>query len=396
MKVNVNALSVAIASLCFASQSHAVYNLYTKDGLSVDLNGEIGVMAYKKESTFTALNEGGVQLSKAIELAQGTTEEQSDKRVRLGEEAGSSWIEVRGSQKMNDGWRATGTIGLGYVGRNALTTQGGAYLSTANVSIDKKNLGAVTVGRQFLHTAYVPRTGTYTPLENYGGQSIRLDYTGVPNLHTSAYYNLPSSSDVRTKNKDETKGYGASASYLYPINDKSSVRVAAGYTNSERNPINEDDSVAVGTKSSAVSLEYRYDRLLLAADYGKRKEDIKGYYVDNADIDYLGAKIGYAVTPTFNVAVGYGTKDIKRNPIAARQNIDAASLNSWVKAYGRLDYFLESVEEKRVYTQADYYLRNNLRLYGRVDNYETQTRARDENYAKLDTTEYRAGISFLF
>ena len=55
------------------------------------------------------------------------------------------------------------------------------------------------MGRQYLHTGYVTRTNTYTPLETFGENSIRLDYTAIKGLHASGYYSLPASSDVRKK-----------------------------------------------------------------------------------------------------------------------------------------------------------------------------------------------------
>ncbi len=408
MKRQLSVLSLAVASVCLASQAQAVYNLYSKNGLTLDVNGEVGVMAYTKSNDIKALHKEGVigtaftgeNLEYLASIAQGTTEAQTDKRIRLGEEPGSSWLEVRGSQRMNDDWRATGTIGLGYVARNATSSQGGAYLSTANVAIDKKDTGAVTVGRQFLHTAYVSRTDTYTPLETYGGQSIRLDYTGVPNLHASAYYNLPESRDIRRKGDDEVRGYGVSASYVYPINNKSSLRLAAGHSNSQKNPdtkIFGGNAIAANTQASVISAEYRYNNLLLAADVGRRNEAMKGLNVNDANTRHMGVKVGYALTPTLNVAVGYGNKELNRTYNKGSE-ITAQILNKNIldSRNNSLDFLFNKIEEKRIYAQADYYLRNNFRLYGRVDKYDTKTQVGQEDYAKIDTTEYRAGLSFLF
>lgn len=276
---------------------------------------------------------------------------------------------------------------------------GGGYLSTANVAIDKKDVGAITVGRQFLHTAYVSRTDTYTPLETYGGQSIRFDYMGMPNFHASAYYNLPESRDIRRKGDDEVRGYGVSASYVYPINNKSSLRLAAGHSNSQKNTKKstfETNAIASDTKASVISAEYRYNNLLLAGDIGRHNEAIKGLNINDANTRHMGIKVGYALTPTLNVAVGYGNKVLNRTYNKGNE-ITAKELNeAIVNSSSALDFLFNKVEEKRIYAQADYYLRNNLRLYGRMDKYNTKTQVGQEDYAKLDTTEYRAGLSFLF
>lgn len=136
MKRQLSVLSLAVASVCLASQAQAVYNLYSKDGLTLDINGEIGVMAYTKSNDLQALHKDGVigvaftdeNLEYLASITQGTTEAQTDKRIRLGQELGSSWLEIRGSQRMNDDWRATGTIGLGYVARN-INGGGGVFVN---------------------------------------------------------------------------------------------------------------------------------------------------------------------------------------------------------------------------------------------------------------------------
>lgn len=43
MKLKALALFVAVASGVISTQSSAVYNLYKKDGLSLDVNGEVNV-----------------------------------------------------------------------------------------------------------------------------------------------------------------------------------------------------------------------------------------------------------------------------------------------------------------------------------------------------------------
>ena len=164
-------------------------------------------------------------------ITKGAYEQRSDRRVRLGQDTGASWTEFRASRKLRDGWRVSGAIGFGYYDSGT-----GMYLNSANMAFDKKDLGSLSLGRQYLHTGYVTRTNTYTPLETFGENSIRLDYTAIKGLHASGYYSLPASSDVRKKkNGQEVEGFGASVSYLHPLDDHQTVRVALGYSDSRQN-----------------------------------------------------------------------------------------------------------------------------------------------------------------
>ena len=124
---------------------------------------------------------------------------------------------------------------------------------------------------------------------------------------------------------------------------------------------------------------------------------MKGLNVNDANTRHMGVKVGYALTPTLNVAVGYGNKELNRTYNKGSE-ITAQILNKNIldSRNNSLDFLFNKIEEKRIYAQADYYLRNNFRLYGRVDKYDTKTQVGQEDYAKIDTTEYRAGLSFLF
>ncbi len=197
MKLKALAVFVAVASGVISTQSSAVYNLYKKDGLSLDVNGEVNVHFKNDREQYTYQYDEPGYASAAYDyqgMVQGAYDEVTDRRTRLGQDDGASWMDIRGSQKLPKDWRVTGTIGFGYADSGS-----GMYLNSANLAIDKLNVGSISLGRQYLHTGYVTRTGTFTTLDTFSGASIRTDYTAIPNLHLSAYYSTPSSSDVRKK-----------------------------------------------------------------------------------------------------------------------------------------------------------------------------------------------------
>lgn len=399
-------LSIVIATVSVGAMSvpaHAVYNLYKRDGLSLDVNGEVNVQFSNNREKFTAQsNAWAVDGMGWKHLLTGAYEERKDRRTRLGQDMGASWLDFLGSQLLPNDWRVTGTVGFGYFDSGT-----GIFLNNANLAFDKKNIGSISLGRQYLHTGYVTRTGTYTPLETFGESSVRLDYTGTPNLHVSAFYGLPATSDVRYPNNfAEVESFGASLSYKLPLAENQSLRFATGYTDTNLNPntaLNSRDGniYPVDTKGAALSAEYRHSDFLVAADYGQQKAKLNGSTTAKADVDYLGVKLGYEFTPRFSMTAGYGTKETKRTNQAGVKSllnsapdcVDQACTNL-INAYE--PFLFDKVEEKRGYVRADYYLRENVRLYGRVDALESQMKQAGKDIVKLENTEYRAGISFSF
>lgn len=382
----------------------AVYNLYAKDGLNLDIHGEINVYA-KNANTTTHIHyddpDHAVQHfgMGRYEPVSDYQQKLSDRRTRLAQDPGASWIEFRAAQKMPNDWRVSGTVGVGYWDNST-----GVYLNTANVVVDKKDKGALSLGRQYLHTAYVTRTNTYTPLETFGASSIRLDATPTDKLHLSAYYNTPSSADVREKNALQTKGFGVSASYLYPIGD-SSVRVAGGYSNSQFNPdttSRQGNNVPVESKAMAGSLEYRQGDFLLAADLGKKNEYLQGNVVNEANSNYMGGKIGYRLTPKLSLTAGYGVQDTKRtyqSDVKVSPALDVVpaideGYSNLIDAHS--SFLFDHSKQKRVYTQADYYLKENVRLYARFDKESIQNKLEEKDFSTMADTTYRAGISLSF
>lgn len=403
---NLTLAIIAIATSVASMQANAVYNLYKSNGLSLDIGGEINVAAKNlRQQAEVQYNDGTsnqvyIDATTWAQLAQGGYKDVADRRTRLGQDDGASWLEFRGTQKLNNDWRATGTIGFGYYDR-----QTGAYLSNANLAIDKLNVGSLSVGRQYLHTGYVARTGTYTTLETFGGASVRLDYTQVPGLHLSGYYNTPSSSDVRTKSTAEVEGWGASASYRHPFGNQHSIRLAAGYSDSRANPANKgvsSNQVPVSSQGYAGSLEYRIDGFLVAADGGKKKEDLNGSVTDSANSDFWGVKVGYQFTPKFSMTAGYGQKDTERtnvaNAVVTPYYISGVTTGGTYENMATVysSFLFDQVKEQKAYVRGDYYLRDNVRVYGRVDKEEIQTKLNGHNFAKLDNTGYRLGLSLTF
>lgn len=380
MKKQLLVLSLLAASL----PSHAIYNLYKKDGLSLDINGEVNLYLEQDKGTSES------------QLAN-IQNELTDEKLRLFPDAGASWVDFRASQELPNEWRATGTLGLGYARGN-----GSAFLNSANLSFDKLNKGAITLGRQYLHTGFVARTGTYSPLDVFGEQAVRLDFYGVDNLHTSAYYLLPSSSDVRSRsNSTKTEGFGASGSYTIPFSTDHSLRVAAGYSNSKANP-RDLDRYSPKSDAYAASLEYRFGKLLAAADYGRKDIKLGGNLLAKSTSDNAGVKLGFAVSPRLNLMAGYGVRkhDATYHDGVPAQAVNATIFNSimssGVLASTGVGFLYDNLTEKMTFVRGDYYMRDNVRVYGQVQNETIEGELTDAKKDSVEDTSYRLGVSLTF
>lgn len=427
------AMVIGVASMAMNAQ--AIYNLYKKDGFTLDINGQVDVQATKTDRTSSVLKTSDewyfVTNGAAFRThAAGTVLADTDKKTRLGQTHGVSFLDIRGSQILPYDWRVTGNIGLGY------TSERNMYLSNSSLSLDKKNIGAITLGRQFLHTNYVNRTGTDTPLDIFSSSALRLDYYAPKGLHASAYYSFAGYGDVRTENNiEQDSGYGASLSYRFPMSANQSLRLGLGYTQANYNPVTNIDWIGntlnrypAKTQGYAGSLEYQVGKLLLAADYGQKKETMSAsekVAISGKTTDYLGAKIAYDITPVWQMSVGYGVKKanttLKHGRLALSNDadglwiaaVDAAiasgvdpndrnainaagrsGLYSYVSPTDR--YLFDRADSKEMYIQTDYRIRPNVRLYGRYDTETTTYKLGGENLSRDKDNNIRAGIVFTF
>lgn len=406
------ALMVGVIGVSMSSQ--AVYNLYIKDGLSLDINGQIDMQATKKDAKHKILKDGdGLNLVSDGDLANvyrmPKEKDATDKKTRLGQNHGVSYVEFRASQQLPNDWRATANIGLGYSDARNM------YLSNSSLSMDKKGIGAISLGRQYLHTNYVNRTGTDTPLDIFSTSALRLDYYGQKGLHTSAYYSFSGVNDVRKDDNSGIKsGYGASLSYRLPVAADQSVRFGLGYSESKANPAGQDatfrngndaswvhnplNQYAAKTQGVAGSIEYQAGKLLVAADIGRKTETyskVKEAPIDTKTSNYLGAKIAYDINPVFQVSGGYGVKKASTDLKAG-----VAPLSTTAEGYSYVDgdetYLFDKADTKESYVQLDYRVRPNVRLYTRYDVENTTFKVAEEDISKLSDKNVRAGLVFTF
>lgn len=412
MKYIVSA-SLFAALLGATTQSHAVYNLYKKDGLTLDINGQIDMQATKQDQRFELVEpayQGSWDSRGRFVTTQhpaGYAFESTDKKPRLGQNNGVSYVDIRGSQTLPDDWRVTGNIGLNY------DTDRQLYLSNSSLSFDKKGLGAVSVGRQYLHAGYVNRTDTDTPLDIFSASSVRADYTAIDGLHASAYYSFTGSADIRIQdNLNQKNGYGASLSHRYDLGQDQYVRTAAGVSFAEYNPVTEvrflDNTLnryPKKTQGVAGSVEYRTGPLLLAADIGRKNETMSESTdtpLDKKVSNYLGAKVAYRINPVLQVSTGYGTKKTKASlkadaaPLFNTNDVAVIGDNrySFVNADER--YLFDNINTKEMYAQVDYLWRPNVRFYGRYDDETITNTLAGQTFSKLKDKNYRAGIVFAF
>lgn len=403
-------MGVALAGI----NANAVYNIYKKDGLTLDINGQVDMQATKKDSSFTlltparnAFERDGFVYWGDVNPA-GTVFSSTDKKTRLNSNQGVSFVEFRGAQVMSKDWRVTGNVGMGYSDARNL------YLSNASLSLDKKNIGAVTLGRQFLHTNYVNRTGTDTPLDVFGSSALRLDYYGLKGLHASTYYSFTGSNDVRVPDNALRSGYGASLSYRVPFANNQSLRFGAGYTHSKFEPVvtgigylsnanslNRNPEKAQGV---AGSVEYQMNKLLLAVDVGQKKETMSGSTntpLASKKTDYLGAKVAFDINPVWQISAGYGVKKMEATLKGGAKPLtnDLSSIfpNDRFSYVGANEqYLFDKIDTKETYVQTDYRLRPNVRLYGRYDAETTTHKLNGTDFSKVKDNNARVGFVFSF
>lgn len=373
--------AIAIA-LIATSQAHAVFNVYNSNGTKLDIHGEINLNLHNKSDTLQDFHEN-------------RTFESTDKQTRFGNDSGSSWIEFHGSQTFGKDYRVTGVMGYGYKNVKLGNAQ-----DTTFVAIDKKNVGSIALGRQYLHTGYVMKTGTYSVLDDYGYSIVRADFTKIPGLHVSGYYNLPDSIDVRQEDGlSRTSGKGVSFSYVKPLADDHSIRVAGGYSTYAANVDEGFEAVLPKTQTSyAGSLEYKKDRLTIAADFGKSNVDHReNILVDKGEITVIGGKIGYAVNPQINVAVGYGVETYKRTGGLSDLSIEDLKAELPTNPFTqRVELIHETETSNRLYVRGDYYARENVRFYARYDQHDKKGVIRGDTITKENAPEYRIGVALSF
>lgn len=429
-KFRLTTLALMVGIMGVSTNSHAVFNLYKKDGLTLDINGQFDIQANKQDYKHTVLNDSDNQdwakdSSRPYlnDISVPYTLQKSDKKTRLGQTHGVSFVEFRGSQVLPNDWRVTGQVGLGYSDARDM------YLNNSSLSLDKKNLGAITLGRQYLHTNYVNRSGTDTPLDIFSQSAVRLDYYGVKGLHTSGYYSFSDLNDVRRDSNSGIKsGFGASASYRFPLANNQNLRVAAGYSEHSANPaftpliwgrnqtdygwINNDlNQYAKKTRGVAASVEYQVGKLLVAADIGRKTEYMAshGYSaqsgftpLDTRTSDYLGAKLAFDINPVFQVSAGYGSKkaDTKLKQGALPLTTGFSTLDKSADFYSYVDgddtHLFDKAKTTETYVQADYRIRPNVRLYTRYDREKTSYKVGGTITNEATDNNVRAGVVFSF
>lgn len=382
---------LALCTLAFSLPSHAIYNLYNDDGRTFDIHGEVNVQAKKTSDKLNVLKDGAYYEGTAVPASK---EELSDKRVRLGSDDGTSWLEFRGAQKLNNGIRATGVVGFGFT-----DTKTGGYLDTAYLAVDKKDLGSVSIGRQFLHTGYVPRTSTFNTLDAVGRKSVRLDYTGVKGLHISGYYNAPEVDNKDTADNEAwQKGYGASASFISKLDADSSLRFAVGATQHQIKPkLSSSHKVAKDTKGVLGSVEYKNGRYLAAADLGQENLsfDNTRQLIEKQDSKFAGVKVGVELTPQIVVMAGYGKNKVTTKHGAKAGETAAKVLENMNAQLNKVDLY-DKKDISRAYVRADYYARESVRFYGRADLQTTKYSLFGKEYIKHTQPEYRVGVTLSF
>lgn len=422
-------IALVLGVVTLGLNANAVYNIYKKDGLTLDINGQVDMQATKRDASLQILNDvdgfdwtrgmlNGVEVPFRDPVA--STKGETDKKTRLSQNHGVSFIEFRGAQILPKDWRVTGNVGVGYSDANSL------YLSNSSLSLDKKNIGAITLGRQYLHTNYVNRSGTDTPLDIFSSSALRLDYYGIKGLHASAYYSFAGINDVRKNDNEGIKsGYGASLSYHFPFAGKHGLRLGLGYTENRANPTlkpllwtsdptkyrpsdygwidNDLNRYAAKTQGLAGSLEYKVGKFLIATDFGQKKElmssDVRTP-LDTKKSDYVGAKLAFDINPVWQISAGYGVKKTTTTLKAGAEplSLDLFSVND---AYSYVDgderHLFDKAKTKESYIQTDYRLRPNVRLYGRYDT-ETTTYSLNNggDYAKAKDDNARIGFVFSF
>lgn len=416
-----SALAIMVAAAGVSMSSHAVYNLYKKDGLTFDVHGQADVQFVKSDNRHELLVDadriGGyltpdrVQQYNHEPVPAGEQFHSTDKELRLTQDNGISYVDFRGAQELANGWRITGNMGMGYATTRDL------FLSNAHVSFDKKNIGAISLGRQYLHTNYVTRTGTDSPLDYISTGAVRLDYYGLPGLHTSAYYSFANINDVRSEQNSTIKsGYGVSGSFKAPIGDGADyVRLAAGYTEHRANPNTSPTRAYTGstntlnfypakTQGVAGSVELKTGDLTVAFDAGRKLETMSSSpntVLDNVKTDYLGAKVAYDINPVFRVSAGYGVKKAKKNLkdgapalFNSWDNFDANHGNSYVIPHETV--LFNNIDSQEVFAQLDYRVRPNVKFYTRYDNEVITNKLNGQDFSKITDKNYRAGVVFTF
>lgn len=382
-------LFLATLGTVLSPSVYAAYNIYAKDGLSVDISGSVSA-EYKKRSEKVNVNLKDYkywwksQDRKSPSVPTNKDFEETDRRGRLGLNSGSSWLEIRGTQRIDQDWRATADTQIGYY--NGYQDDS-LYIQAANVSLDRRNWGSVSIGKQYLMGGSIPRTQLFYPIDGWANSSIRADLTYVPNLQISVDHIFPSKDDVRVENNySVVQGSNIGASYIYRIEPDHSVRFGLAYGNKKRNI--QKDAIWAEKKSQAAlaSIEYKFKGLTLAADLSKEKLTLgRG----KADRKSWGMKVAYDITPRFSLSTGYGQQKRKAS---LEQGYASLPTDHLVDDYDNFD----KINENKYYAQAEYLFRENVKFYTRASFNQTKNYVGSELFTTLKSREINAGVSVTF
>lgn len=385
-------LFLATISAMVSPSAYAAYNIYAKEGLSVDISGSVAAEYKKRSETLNVNRKKDKYWWKKQDLNEPSMPtnvdfEETDRRGRLGFNSGSSWLEIRGTQRIDQDWKASADMQIGYY--NGYQDDS-LYIQAANIALDRRNWGSISIGKQYLMAGSIGRTQTFYPLETWAGSSIRADFTYIPNLQVSVDHIFPSKDDVRVGNNYTiVQGSDIGASYIYRLEPDHSLRFGLAYGNKKRN-IQQDATATWAEKkdrAALASVEYKFKDLTLAADLGKEKLTL-GH--GKADSKFWGVKAAYDITPRFTLSAGYGQQ--KRTTVLDKGYRIKRSKDHFADDYDEFNL----IKTNKYYGQAEYFLRDNVKLYTQASFNVTKNYARSELFSKRKSREIDAGISVTF
>lgn len=391
-----SALSLCVITALLAAQpASAYFNLYKKDGMAFDLYGGLEAYATKDSSEYNFDASKNPRLTHIVD--QTYNERLTDEQVRLGHNNNSAYMGFRATQIINKDWTATGNIQLSY--------QNTANVDNANISLARKGVGNIAVGRQWLHS--IRSTGTYSVMSSFADTALRADYIGMPNLHVSGYYLFPELGDTRKYARDTSyqakSGFGVSGLYTFDMGARNTLDLGLAYADRTHNvdqnslywetapnPAKDAEvfySIWTPKKITAFagSAKWQYNNLAVAVDAGQSVGEINSDNILKETTDPVvasvkdvttkayGVKVGIDVNPKLNLNAKYGVRTLSYD-VKGRQNvIGNVGTEGWER------YVPDSIDSDIWSVGADYKVLSNITAAASysLENHEVKLDGRD-------------------
>lgn len=316
----------------------------------------------------------------------------SDRRIRE-EGTDGVMLQLTARQVLTKDFVLRGSIAVSY-NSDSYRNYGALW----GVTLDYKEDLSLSVGDGWSRLP-VRQTDVDNIIQN-AGTNISIESTHIPDLTLNAYHAFNASSNVYNRQLGGWRtSSGASAQYLFDINPRHKITVAAGGTVSKGNENPWYTNNPSKGKSYLLGTNYTYKDLSVGLDYGQQKTHYSGVWSDNMKTTVYGIKTSYKITPRLTGTLSYayreddnnkavGVDDLINNPTAL---MDRNNFN-----YTTRSLLFDKSKQERYGVDLEYQLYKGLTLNAGVTDIRTRNYVTEGEFSRRKLLESSIGARFAF